>query len=293
MGGVCRGLRGQARPLGGKLFSDACAGTGAWVAAALGGIVCHTQLCHTQHCRRSTERASIDSRLACRRRRHGRPLLQALRKATYKPAAFFKGLLLPLCSSGTCTLREAVIFTSVLRRTSIPVLHSAAALLRIAGEGPCRRARCRRSQGLGEGAAWRGHMVGWRVGWGQRRGRLDSGGGSAASACLGFTTGSPSWPPAHTPASTHSHATLPACAEMPYSGTNSFFIRVLLDKKYALPYRVIDALVDHFTRFKGEERLLPVVWHHALLCFVQRWAGVGLDRVCVGGWAFPRPAWGR
>lgn len=33
-------------------------------------------------------------------------------------------------------------------------------------------------------------------------------------------------------------------AEMPYSGTNSFFLRVLLDKKYALPYRVVDALVS-------------------------------------------------
>lgn len=118
-------------------------------------------------------------------------LFQALKKATYKPGAFYKGLLLPLCASGTCTLREAVIFTSVIRRSSIPVLHSAAALLRI--------------------------------------------------------------------------------AEMPYSGVNSFFIRVLLDKKYALPYRVIDALVDHFSAFSKEERQLPVVWHQALLCFVQRY----------------------
>lgn len=99
-------------------------------------------------------------------------------------------MLLPLCASGTCTLREAVIVSSVLRRVSVPVLHSAAALLRL--------------------------------------------------------------------------------AEMPYSGTTSFFIRVLLDKKYALPYRVVDALVDHFVRFRREERTLPVVWHQALLCFVQR-----------------------
>lgn len=118
-------------------------------------------------------------------------LFQALKKATYKPGAFYKGLLLPLCASGTCTLREAVIFTSVIKRSSIPVLHSAAALLRI--------------------------------------------------------------------------------AEMPYSGVNSFFIRVLLDKRYALPYRVIDALVDHFSSFSREERQLPVVWHQALLCFVQRY----------------------
>lgn len=118
-------------------------------------------------------------------------LFQALKKSTFKAGAFYKGILLPLCSSGNCTLREAVIITSVLRRSSIPVLHSAAAVLRI--------------------------------------------------------------------------------AEMPYSGVNSFFIRVILDKRYALPYRVIDSLVDHFTSFAKEERQLPVVWHQALLCFVQRY----------------------
>lgn len=118
-------------------------------------------------------------------------LFQALKKATFKPGAFYKGILLPLCASGTCTLREAVILSSVIKRCSIPVLHSAAALLRI--------------------------------------------------------------------------------AEMPYSGVNSFFIRVLLDKRYALPYRVIDALVDHFTSFSKEERLLPVVWHQSLLTFIQRY----------------------
>ncbi len=59
-------------------------------------------------------------------------LFQALKKASYKPAAFYKGILLPLCQSKTCTLREAVILTSVLQRTSIPVLHSSAALLKLA-----------------------------------------------------------------------------------------------------------------------------------------------------------------
>jgi len=118
-------------------------------------------------------------------------LFQSLKKATFKAGAFYKGILLPLCASGTCTLRESVIITSVLKRSSIPVLHSAAAVLRI--------------------------------------------------------------------------------AEMPYSGVNSFFIRVILDKRYALPYRVIDALVDHFVSFTNEERQLPVVWHQSLLCFVQRY----------------------
>lgn len=55
------------------------------------------------------------------------------------------------------------------------------------------------------------------------------------------------------------------------AGANSFFIRTILDKKYALPYKVIDGLVQHFMRFEGEERLLPVVWHHALLAFAQRY----------------------
>lgn len=118
-------------------------------------------------------------------------LFQAVKKALYKPAAFYKGVLLPLCQTRSCTLREAVILTSVLKRVSIPVVHSAAALLRL--------------------------------------------------------------------------------AEMEYCGTTSFFIRVLLDKKYALPYRVVDALVDHFLRFKSERRALPVVWHHSLLAFVQRY----------------------
>lgn len=128
--------------------------------------------------------------IAMNRRLHF-TLFCALKKATYKPAAFFKGLLLPLCQAGNCTLREAVIMSAVISRTTIPVLHSAAALLKI--------------------------------------------------------------------------------AEMEYSGTNSFFIRVLLDKKYALPYRVVDALVAHFARFEADERALPVVWHQSLLAFVQRY----------------------
>jgi hypothetical protein len=34
-----------------------------------------------------------------------------------------------------------------------------------------------------------------------------------------------------------------------YTGAQSIFIRALLDKKYALPYRVIDAVVEHFNRY--------------------------------------------
>ena len=118
-------------------------------------------------------------------------LYAALKKALFKPAAFFKGVLLPLCESGTCTLREALIISSVLVKTSIPMLHSSAALLKI--------------------------------------------------------------------------------AEMDYSGSNSIFIRALIDKKYALPYRVIDAVTFHFLKFQHDPRPLPVLWHQALLAFVQRY----------------------
>ena len=118
-------------------------------------------------------------------------LYMALKKALFKPAAFFKGVLLPLCESGTGTLREALIISSVLAKCSIPMLHSSAALLKI--------------------------------------------------------------------------------AEMEYSGANSIFLRTLLDKKYALPYRVIDAVVFHFLRFKTDTRTLPVLWHQSLLTFVQRY----------------------
>ena len=60
-------------------------------------------------------------------------------------------------------------------------------------------------------------------------------------------------------------------AEMPYSGVTSFFMKTLIEKKYSLPYRVVDALVDHFTAFKVEQRALPVIWHLCLLTFVQRY----------------------
>lgn len=76
----------------------------------------------------------------------------------------------------------------------------------------------------------------------------------------------------------HSGAALAHLAQMEYTGPNSLFIRVLLDKKYALPYKVVDALVFHFIRLandprsglKGEGGKLPVLWHQSLLVFAQR-----------------------
>lgn len=95
-------------------------------------------------------------------------LYQALRKALFKPGAFMKGILLPLLESGNCSLREAIIVGSVVARNSIPLLHSCAAILKI--------------------------------------------------------------------------------AEMDYTGANSILLRIFFDKKYALPYKVVDAVVDHYIR---------------------------------------------
>ncbi|KAK3680168.1 snoRNA-binding rRNA-processing protein [Recurvomyces mirabilis] len=87
------------------------------------------------------------------------------------------------------------------------------------------------------------------------------------------------------------------------AGACNIFIRTLLEKKYALPYRVVDALVFHFLRFRavqesqgatgGEDTAmigaggagargqmgrkaaadlrLPVLWHQCLLAFAQRY----------------------
>jgi essential nuclear protein 1 len=58
---------------------------------------------------------------------------------------------------------------------------------------------------------------------------------------------------------------------MDYSGPNSLVIRVLLDKKYALPFKVLEALVQHFYRFVHDERTMPVLWQQSLLVFCQRY----------------------
>lgn len=118
-------------------------------------------------------------------------LYRSLKKALFKPAAFFKGIILPLVEAGDCTLREAIIFGSIVSKTAIPVLHAAACLLKI--------------------------------------------------------------------------------CEMEYSGASSIFIRIFLEKRYALPYRVVDGAVFHFLRFEKDQRELPSLWHQALLSFVQRY----------------------
>jgi essential nuclear protein 1 len=146
-------------------------------------------------------------------------LYNALKKALYKPSAFFKGFVFPLLTDASCTQREAVIIASVVAKISVPVLHSAAALHRL-----CEIAAEQMSSDP-----------------------------DAAGPC-------------------------------------NIFIKTLLEKKYALPYKVIDALVFHFLRFrgavvKGPDAMdtesvvgdlggggkLPVIWHQCLLAFAQRY----------------------
>ncbi|KFM73696.1 Bystin, partial [Stegodyphus mimosarum] len=56
---------------------------------------------------------------------------------------------------------------------------------------------------------------------------------------------------------------------MDYNGANSIFMRILLEKKYALPFRVVDSVVAHFLRFVDDKRELPLLWHQCLLTFAQ------------------------
>lgn len=117
-------------------------------------------------------------------------IYNALKRALYKPAAFFKGIILPLCEDPECSLREAVIISSVVKRAHVPMLHSAAAMLKI--------------------------------------------------------------------------------AEMPYNSARGVFLLDLISKNYALPFRVLDGIVDHFIRYTHDSQIeLNVQWHQTLLKFCK------------------------
>mmetsp|Transcript_41736 Transcript_41736/g.110246 ORF Transcript_41736/g.110246 Transcript_41736/m.110246 type:complete len:431 (+) Transcript_41736:139-1431(+) len=60
---------------------------------------------------------------------------RSLKKSLFKPAAFFKGIVLPMAQE-QCTLREATIVSAVLTKVSIPAMHVAATLMRLATMTP-------------------------------------------------------------------------------------------------------------------------------------------------------------
>ncbi|CAF1971440.1 unnamed protein product [Brassica oleracea] len=49
-----------------------------------------------------------------------------------------------------------------------------------------------------------------------------------------------------------------------------YFMKAILEKKYALAHLAIDAVAAHFLRFCKETKVMPVIWHQTLLAFVQR-----------------------
>ena len=78
----------------------------------------------------------------------------------------------------------------------------------------------------------------------------------------------------------HSAAALSYLSRLPFSPATTVFIKILLEKKYALPYQTVDECVFYFMRFRevtdgstGQDavRVLPVVWHKAFLAFAQRY----------------------
>jgi essential nuclear protein 1 len=58
---------------------------------------------------------------------------KSLKKSIFKPSAFFKGIIIPI--SINASSKEAAILGSILKKCSIPVLHSSAALMLLAKTG--------------------------------------------------------------------------------------------------------------------------------------------------------------
>lgn len=70
----------------------------------------------------------------------------------------------------------------------------------------------------------------------------------------------------------HASAGLIKLSQMqPWYGTTSILMMTLIGKKYALPYRVITEVVEHFLRFIDDNRVLPLIWHRCLLTLVQKY----------------------
>merc|ERR1719499_1659590 len=117
-------------------------------------------------------------------------LYQAVRKSLFKPQAFFRGFLLPLCMD-EMRAREAVIIGSVLAKNSIPVIHSALCIYKL--------------------------------------------------------------------------------LELEYSGPVHYLLKILLDKRYALPMKVLAAVTRHFKKFENDPRQMPVIWQQTFLVFAERY----------------------
>jgi essential nuclear protein 1 len=121
-------------------------------------------------------------------------LYECVFKSCFRPSAFYKGIVLPLAESGSCTLTESVIIGSVILKRHIPAIHSCAALFRL-----------------------------------------------ASMKTNNFASG-------------------------------LYFMQALLRKKYALPYQVVDKLVEFFTQTASTNDELPILWHRTFQLFVESYA---------------------
>jgi len=117
-------------------------------------------------------------------------MYDAVKRAIYKPTAFFKGIILPLAAQG-CSSKEAICYASVLSKISIPNMHAAMTLLQL--------------------------------------------------------------------------------ARMSFNSVQCLFMRVLINKKFALPLPVISAITEYFFKTIKDDTNYPVLWFRTLLTFVQRY----------------------
>eukprot|EP00808_Paulinella_micropora_P014566 g4966.t1 len=173
-------------------------------------------------------------------------LYMSLKKAIYKPAAFFKGVVLPLAEEG-CTPRESIIMGCTPRESITMVLNSACYVM-LCYEG------CTPRESI--------IMV------------LHS--ASYVMLCYEGCTPRESIIMCSVLARTavpvlHSAAALLKLTELEYSGPTMLFMKTLLSKKYSLPFRLLSALSDFFCRFATDERKMPVIWHSTLLLFLERY----------------------
>jgi essential nuclear protein 1 len=166
-------------------------------------------------------------------------LYEALKRALYKPAAFFKGIVFPLLDVSCLVLFSFCYAWTIWSQPCV-------ALGRVHAQGGRhRRVGACQSQGSTFALLGRAHPA-------RRHGLL----WCALS-------------PHFLPLITVIVPTLPCT-----TGPTSLFIRVLLDKKHALPYKVLDALVFHFIRLANTHApgTLPILWHQSLLVLCQRYA---------------------
>jgi len=69
----------------------------------------------------------------------------------------------------------------------------------------------------------------------------------------------------------YSAAALIIISKMQYNGANSIFMKTILNKKYSLPLSALDAVVQHFLKFREFNDDMPVLWHQCLLTLLQRY----------------------